>query len=295
MNCTLFLHSTTGNTRLLACLARTILEERGHDCPIHDIVKQPEPPALQDTDLLIVAAPTMYFRVSYAMERFVAGLAPVGGPRPALLLGTCSGEPGAHFELLARDLEPKGWVTVGAHWEMMPTNWPPHRRFARPFALAEPLAAQVARISPAVRALLALTWPDVGVPVEPKRRLERFLERVLDRASAVSDAPAPETLHKGLPGMAQLGRKMKVEMMRKATDPRVDAGRCNRCGTCVAVCPVGCITRSDDEAVPVVGQSCTGCWACFNHCPEGAIAGWFSPAGMCQYRAPARAVRRLFR
>jgi NAD-dependent dihydropyrimidine dehydrogenase PreA subunit/flavodoxin len=295
MNCTLLLHSTTGNTRLLARLARTTLQELGHACTIHDIVKQPEPPDLEQTELLIVAAPTMYFRVTYAMERFVAELRPVSGRRPALLLGTCSGEPGAHFELLAQDLEPKGWVTLGAHWEVMPTNWPPHRRFARPFALAEPIAEQIGRLIPAARPLLSLTWPDVGVPVEPRQRLERFLERMLDRAGALSEAPEPRTLHRGLPGMAEVGRRMRVEMMRKATDPTIDAARCGRCGTCVAVCPVGCITRSDEEAVPSVGHSCTGCWACFNHCPDGAIAGWFTPPGKCQYRAPAPEVRRLFR
>jgi len=295
MNCTLLLHSTTGNTRLLARLARTLLEERGHACAIHDIVKRAEPPGLEQTELLIVAAPTMYFRVTHAMERFVAGLAPVDGPRPALLLGTCAGEPGAHFELLARDLRPKGWAVQGAHWEMMPTNWPPHRRFARPFALGAPVAQKIGRLLPASRPLLSLAFPDVGVPLEPRERLERFLERTLARTGEPSEAPAPETLHRALPGMAELGRFMKVEMMRKATDPSIDAGRCSRCGTCVSVCPVGCITRSDEEAVPVVGHSCTGCWACFNHCPEGAISGWFSPAGACQYRAPAREVRRLFR
>jgi len=297
MRCTILLHSSTGNTRLLARLALSLLQDRGHACALHDIVREPTAPDLEQTELLVVACPTMYFRPTLAMERFVDRLAaPSGSPRPALLLGTASGEPGAHFELLTRQLRPKGWIVLGAHWAMMPTNWPPHRRVASPFAVAGPLAARVARAAPASRLLLALTWPDLGVPGEGgPRRLERFLDAMLSRATDLSSAPEPEALHRGLPGLAALGRRMRPEMMRKATDPRIDATRCSACGTCVEVCPVECITRADEDAVPTVGQGCTGCWSCYNHCPEGAIDGWWSPGGRYRYGAPPPELRRLFR
>lgn len=298
MNCTLLLHSTTGNTKLIARYAAAHLERCGHTCEVHDIVKEPAPPALDETELLIVAAPTMYFRVSHAMERVVAALPrPQGAPRPALLLGTASGEPGAHFELLAAQLQARGWTTLGAHWLIMPTNWPPHRYVARLAALAEPLAARVARAIPASRMLLALSWPDLGVPSSgAPARLERFLDAMISRASAGSlQAADPASMHRALPGVAAMGRKMTVEMMRKATNPKVLAGRCGRCGTCVAVCPSSCISRDHDDAVPQVGAGCTGCWACFNHCPDGAIDGWFVSAGACQYRSPERSLRQLFR
>jgi ferredoxin len=298
MHCTLLLHSTTGNTRLVARHAAAHLERTGHTCVVHDIVRQPEPPSLEQTELLIVAAPTMYFRVTKAMEQFVARLPrPPGGPRPALLLATAAGEPGAHFELLARQLQERGWVTLGARWLMMPTNWPPHRHLARLASLAEPLAALVARVLPASRILLAVSWPDLGLPSDDApERLARWLDRMVDLVAAAPPTAAdPAALHRGLPGMALLGRKMTVEMMRKGTDPRVIAERCARCGTCVAVCPSGCITRADAQAVPRVGEGCTGCWACFNHCPEGAIDAWLVPPGTSQYRAPDRALRRLFR
>lgn len=298
MNCTLLLHSTTGNTKLVARYAAAHLERAGHTCEIHDIVRHPNPPALEQTELLIVAAPTMYFRVSHAMERVVAALPrPSGGPRPALLLATASGEPGAHFELLAGQLQARGWVTLGSHWLMMPTNWPPHRNVARLAALAAPLAAKLARVLPASRALLALSWPDLGVPSSAAPgRLGRFLDAMIARAAAgPSPAVDPASLHRGLPGAAALGRRMTPEMMRKATDPRVLSRRCRCCGTCVSVCPVGCITRTSEDEVPRVGAGCTGCWACFNHCPEGAIDGWFVSAGVGQYRAPEPSLRQLFR
>ena len=262
------------------------------------MLRQPEPPTLEQTELLIVAAPTMYFRVSNAMERVVAALPrPAGGPRPALLLATASGEPGAHFELLAGQLQVRGWVTLGSHWLMMPTNWPLHRYVARLAALAEPLAAQLARAVPASRALLALSWPDLGVPSRSApARLERFLDAMIERAKVgPSRAVDPASLHRGLPGTAELGRRMTPKMMRKATDPRVLSHRCGRCGTCVSVCPVGCITRTSEDDTPRVGAGCTGCWSCFNHCPDGAIDGWFVSPGTSQYRAPDRLLRQLLR
>jgi len=300
MNCTLLLHSTTGNTRLLARHAAAVLERAGHTCQIHDIVKDPETPDLAQTDLLLVAAPTMYFRVSYAMELFVARLpAPAdGGLRPAVLLGTAGGEPGAHFELLARQLHELGWITLGAHWVMMPNNWPPHRRVARPLASAEPLAAKIAQLVPLSRWLLALAWPDLGLPADSApAQLERFLLQMLRRAGAgaLSRAPAPEALHHGMPGLAALGRRIDVEMMRKATAPRVLTRRCGHCGSCVKVCPVGCVSRADEQSAPVFGDTCTGCWACYNRCPDNAIIGWGVPVGAGQYRSPPVALLRLFR
>ena len=67
------------------------------------------------------------------------------------------------------------------------------------------------------------------------------------------------------------------------------------CGTCVAVCPVGCISRAAEDAVPNVGSGCTGCWACYNHCPDGAISGLGCPRGAGRYAGPSPAMRELFR
>jgi NAD-dependent dihydropyrimidine dehydrogenase PreA subunit len=50
----------------------------------------------------------------------------------------------------------------------------------------------------------------------------------------------------------------------------VDGARCTGCGACVDVCPVGAIALVDGKA-SVNEESCMGCEACVDVCPEGAI------------------------
>jgi Fe-S-cluster-containing hydrogenase component 2 len=50
----------------------------------------------------------------------------------------------------------------------------------------------------------------------------------------------------------------------------VDVARCTGCGACVEVCPVGAMSLVDGKA-SVDEEACTGCEACVDACPEGAI------------------------
>jgi NAD-dependent dihydropyrimidine dehydrogenase PreA subunit len=50
----------------------------------------------------------------------------------------------------------------------------------------------------------------------------------------------------------------------------VDVIRCTGCGACADVCPVGAIALMDGKA-HVDEELCTGCNTCVGTCPEGAI------------------------
>ncbi len=299
MNCTILLHSATGNTRLVARFASRRLVEAGHQCVLHDVVRDPEPPDLAAVDLLGVASPTNYFGQSRVMEAFLDRLPPAGDePKLAFLLGTCNGEPGAHFAAQAEQLERAGWLTLGARAVHFPDSWPPHRAAARPLSITAGVGRFLgAKIAP-LRPLLSLPYPDMEQPSHRTvTRVGRFLDRVARRA-AVKDFLAvrsPEDFAAERPAvMVRLGRSMTLEKIRATTDIRIDAQRCSRCGTCVALCPSGSLTRDSDDAVPRVGTTCVGCWACYQHCPENAISGWHAPAGKGRYNGPGHDVVECF-
>ncbi|SHH36421.1 4Fe-4S dicluster domain-containing protein [Desulforamulus hydrothermalis] len=45
---------------------------------------------------------------------------------------------------------------------------------------------------------------------------------------------------------------------------------CDRCLTCVAVCPVGAVSVQEGR-IQLDRQACTGCGACISHCPNQII------------------------
>jgi formate hydrogenlyase subunit 6/NADH:ubiquinone oxidoreductase subunit I len=277
-----------------------VLREAGHEVTLHDIVRHRDPPPLDNADLLCVAAPTMYFRATFAMERFVSRLPalPRGTRRPAFQIATCGGEPGAHFTVLAEMLEPKGWITLGAHHLISPPNWPLHLALLGPWSHATtPIARQVAHALPFLRPFLAFAWPNAAEPDRRDRgRLESFVLDVARRAEEgrIDDAPPPSRFRGFLPGTVTAGRLTSAETMGGSLRLRVDPARCEGCGACTRACPVEAIVQEAPDRPPVLRAGCTGCWGCFNHCPHGALSAFGAPNGKGRYDGPTAAMRTLF-
>ncbi len=299
MKTLILLHSTTGNTGLVARYAAARFRELGHECAVHDIIKDGETPDLEDIDLLGVACPTMYFRPTWAMERFVVRM-PVtsGGPKPAFLLGTAGGDPGAHFQILAELLSDKDYLTLTARMVVFPDNWPPHRTLVEGLRWSTPLGELLASLLPrSLRGWYSTPWPDLGDPGESDREgLRGYIEGIAQRIEPFDPdgVPTPRELYGGGAITKRFGRYMSQEMMCKAMSVRIDSSECTRCGDCVAECPIGCLTQTTEDDVPEIGSGCTGCWACYNHCPVGAISGGGATAGAGRYPGPSQAARSLF-
>jgi coenzyme F420 hydrogenase subunit beta len=65
----------------------------------------------------------------------------------------------------------------------------------------------------------------------------------------------------------------------------IDAGRCIRCGTCIAACPSRSIGLATD-GLPTLVRMCTGCSACWDFCPLGGLRverlqrRWYTTTGV---------------
>lgn len=73
---------------------------------------------------------------------------------------------------------------------------------------------------------------------------------------------------------------------------RCDPRRCNGCGICTEICPVGAISR-DRDGHPVWHRGCIRCTACYHNCPQSAITHAHIKGGYCQFRNPEVTLRDL--
>jgi flavodoxin/NAD-dependent dihydropyrimidine dehydrogenase PreA subunit len=296
MKCLIFYHSATGNTRQLVDYAQGWLQGRGHECLTHDVLSNSAPPEPADVDLLGLAGPTHFFQPSYALKRFVARLTPLPSAKPAFIMATAAGSSGCFKSMLAEQLALKNVVTLGANFTVMPSSWPPYRAMLEPLRAMEWLGEALAEEPPWLNWLAATPWPDLRTPARAGvAELELFLDDILDQASSafLNDSPSPQSLEDQPLVWQVAGRLWTSRGMRARAEIRIDPERCLRCGTCIATCPAGCLSWTNNDQCLKVGTNCVGCWACYNNCAHGAMSGWKAANGKGRYRGPATRVRAI--
>ena len=308
MRCLILMHSSTGNTRVVTQYARRFLQARGVQCELHMVGRHPGPVDLTGVDLLGVAFPVMYFHPTLAMKAAVAAMENLRPGLPAFVLSTAAGDPGAALHVMVEQLEERGCLCLEAHWVLCPSNYPIHRGpldalertpvVRRLHGLSRAAMRRVWRRWPSLRPVMALAYKDAMIPVELDRRwLDEFLDTVLARqrdAEAGRPVPRPDLERHTHGPLIWSGRMTPPEKVAGMIGLSVAPERCTACGLCTSVCPADCVLP-DDHGVPRFGAGCTGCYACYNACEEGAISAVGTPHGVGRYPGPPSRMRELFR
>jgi uncharacterized protein len=134
----------------------------------------------------------------------------------------------------------------------------------------------------------------IGSDVFPCRVSGKYFENV-DIAGAVADADSlvvvSHVTGHGLTGFAGafknlgmgcVGRKVKLSI-HELVKPCVDDSRCDACGSCFKICPVGAISFGDEKSAVIDLDLCIGCGECMEICPQGAITiEWKGETGRAQ-------------
>jgi NAD-dependent dihydropyrimidine dehydrogenase PreA subunit len=210
---------------------------------------------------------------------------------------------------MVQQLERRGFIPIDAHWVLAPSNYPPHIAPVEKLK-GLPLLGTMYHWSGGLgrilwekwhlaRILSTLVWLEASYPMKGDREaLEEFLDRVVGAVLAAKAGGRwwpPRLAAKTFLPTVKAGEALPLDkaIMQTRDHLSIDRDRCNRCGLCFQVCPVGCITE-DPEGFPHLGQNCTGCYACFNHCAQEAMSAWLTPHGIGRYPGPPREMRQLF-
>jgi len=208
----------------------------------------------QEADAVGIAFPVYFFDMPAIVRQFVFNIL-FGGNPYIFGLATCGDRPGGALFRLSELLEEKTYTLSAGFSLVMPENYigpvdlmgdAPHR--GEKYAAAR---ARIPEIAAAIRArkVLPPEGSNSGV-LKTGGRISRYL------ATSVYNTPC--RLH--------------------ATET------CNRCGTCMKVCPTRNITVA--EAGITWGDDCTQCYACIHWCPQEAIEIGGRTKGKPRYHHP---------
>jgi ferredoxin/flavodoxin len=246
MNLLILYESCTGNTELGVELIRRTLESEGQRCEVRRF-RDADPGELDGYDLYGFATPIQSFAPLTTVHRFMKAMPRLQG-RPAFIFTTGGGWPGVAHRMMAGALRRKGMTVLGARMLACPDNWPIGRKLDRYL---------YDRITfPRRRSL---------------RKVRAFASEMVNRAYRHRDGikvkQAPRFLWP-TPTLPLAFFAVRGMLSRGFGKRSVDAVACTQCGICVETCPVGAVSLS---GLPTFDDSCIGCWACFNNCPERAI------------------------
>ena len=256
----IFYHSASGNTSWIAVKLAHILKEYGSAVAAHNIIYKPETIDFSCYDVIGFGCPVMGFRPSFAMTSFIDSLSQQHSV-PAFIFTTYSGILANASWMLANRLRHQGFVIVG------------HKNFCS--EVSWPIARAIGLISnhgkPDEQSL-----PDVRHYAQQLS----LVMKALKKGGTLEPSHIPCSRFNPFYYLALVNTpgKLRTIMGKKS----IEKGKCTQCGYCEEYCAADAVTLNP---YPSFDEKCTGCWGCFNICPEGAIKTIVGFKG--RYRAKA--------
>lgn len=244
--------SPAGSTRAVAEMIETALQIHGIKAVMLDLAPRGGADMaklageIEANACLWLGTPVYVDHAVPQMLEFIAALAQGAEEAVAVPFATwgavCSG---VTLLEMAQQLKKGGWTTVAAAKVLAQHSslW----ESAKPLGAGHPGAADAAKINALIEAVLQKLSAKIVAPLDTE------VLNYLPAASAVESWGKSLALAKTMLGEHQ-----------------PDRSRCNKCGTCVELCPTGAFTWED--GYPLVGGCCVRCHQCTRHCPQQAFA-----------------------
>jgi ferredoxin len=242
--------SGTGNS---LWAARTLAEHMD-DCSLEPMVSALAAggPVRPSEDRIGLVFPVYMYRMPHLVRRFVEALETSA---PIFALATCGGDACDLMAKLERRLKRRGMTLRSGNLLRMQSNYTPFGEPPPEPELSDKLAKaqeHLAALAPAIAAGSA------------------SVEREYSWRRAY--------VHPGM--LYRLGHAM----VPKTDKDFVVDDRCNGCGLCAKVCPVGNLVMAGDR--PSWNSRCEQCFACLQWCPKEAIEVGEKTAGRRRYHHP---------
>ncbi|MBU4176138.1 MAG: EFR1 family ferrodoxin [Actinobacteria bacterium] len=225
----------TGNTLLVARKMAETFSDSGIEVNFRRI-ESSDPADVDLSHTLGIAFPVACQSTYLLVWKFLRALPECDGTE-VFMVDTMQSFSGAIVGPLRKVLKKKGYRPIGAKEIVMPGNWFPKR------INEEKNAGKVTR----------------GLD-----KAAGFAQKIVDGSSRWRRVPV---LSDGFYWICS--RPKTWEMMAKAGEKfTVDVEKCNGCGICEKLCPVGNVTAGEP---PSFGGSCQQCMRCISFCPSEAI------------------------
>lgn len=194
-----------------------------------------------DADVLGIVSPAYYMRIPGIVERFIGKLTDLQS-KYIFVIVTVGGVGGGILERISKAIEARGGKLAAGFIVRMPANYI-HNAGALPVFLQK---------------MMFRNW---------KKKADKIADHINNNKSGLQE--------KFNPLMTSIfSKRIDKQYLGGELSPDIDKNfwtdsKCNVCGICLRVCPVGNIIMVNDK--PAWQHHCEKCLACIQWCPKEAI------------------------